>query len=268
MARERLAGDISEDAALGGRLRLLQPRKGHRFGHDAVLLSAATAAKAGDHVVELGAGVGLAGLALAQRVPEARMTLLDIDASLVGLAAENVARNGLAGRVSAVALDVTAPPRQFAAAGLPPGTAAVVMMNPPFNDSARTRPSPDRNRAGAHLAGPGLLAEWVRTASRLLAPGGRLTLIWRAEGLADVLACLERGFGGVCILPVHPNPDAAAIRILVSALKGSRAPLALLSGLALNDLAGKPTPAAEAILRHGATLPMGAPSTPALAGPA
>jgi tRNA1(Val) A37 N6-methylase TrmN6 len=268
MARERVAGDITEDAALGGRLRLLQPRQGHRFGHDAVLLSAATAAQPGDHVIELGAGVGLAGLAVAQRVPETRATLLDIDAALVRLATENAERNGMAARVNALVLDVTAPPPQFAAAGLDPGTAAAVMMNPPFNDSTRARPSPDRNRAGAHLAGPDLLADWVRTASRLLAPGGRLTLIWRAEGLAEVLACLGRGYGGLCILPVQPNPDAAAIRILVSAAKGSRAPLALLPGLALNDLAGKPTPAAEAILRHGATLPMGGPSRAASAAPA
>ena len=33
--------DITEDAFLGGRLRLRQPRKGHRAGHDAMLLAAA-----------------------------------------------------------------------------------------------------------------------------------------------------------------------------------------------------------------------------------
>ena len=50
--------DLTEDGALGGRLRLRQPRRGHRFGHDAVLLAAATAAQPGERVVEFGAGVG------------------------------------------------------------------------------------------------------------------------------------------------------------------------------------------------------------------
>ena len=47
-------------------------------------------------------------------------------------------------------------------------------------------------------------------------------------------------------------PDAPAIRVLVRARKGSRAPLALLPGLMLNDADGKPTAEAEAILRGGA----------------
>ena len=37
--------ETSEDAVLGGRLRLRQPLKGHRVGHDAILLAAATGAR-------------------------------------------------------------------------------------------------------------------------------------------------------------------------------------------------------------------------------
>src|ERR1700716_1966921 len=85
---------ITEDAVLGGRLRLRQPKRGHRVGHDAILLAAATGARAGDHVVDLGAGVGGAGLALAARVPGLHLTLVEIDAVLCGLAAENIALNG------------------------------------------------------------------------------------------------------------------------------------------------------------------------------
>ena len=40
-------GDLTEDAFLGGRLRLRQPLKGHRAGHDAILLAAATGVLAG-----------------------------------------------------------------------------------------------------------------------------------------------------------------------------------------------------------------------------
>ena len=50
--------DVTEDMFLGGQLRLRQPRRGHRAGHDAILLAAATPARAGHRVVEFGAGVG------------------------------------------------------------------------------------------------------------------------------------------------------------------------------------------------------------------
>ena len=116
--------DLTDDAVLGGRLRLWQPRRGHRFGHDAILLAAATPAR--DRAVDLGAGVGAAGLALAARVPGLRVTLVDIRADLAALAALNAARNQLAGRVDAVALDVAASAADYVVAGLPPGTMAGV----------------------------------------------------------------------------------------------------------------------------------------------
>lgn len=60
--------DFTDDLFLGGRLRLRQPRRGHRAGHDAMLLAAATEARPGQRVADLGTGVGAAGLALARRV--------------------------------------------------------------------------------------------------------------------------------------------------------------------------------------------------------
>jgi tRNA1(Val) A37 N6-methylase TrmN6 len=250
---------ITEDAILGGTLRVRQPKRGHRVGHDAMLLAAATAANAGEHAVELGAGVGAAGLALARRVGGLQVTLVEIDASLAALAGQNAALNALGDRVRAVHLDVAASARAFAAAGLPQGCAARVLMNPPFNDTARQNASPDASRRLAHASAEGLLATWVRRAGFLLAPGGTITLIWRADGIAEVLDALGHAFGGIAILPVHPKPDTAAIRVLVGATKGSRAPLRLLAGLALNDADGRPAAQAEAVLRDGAVLPLARP---------
>ena len=148
-------------------------------------------------VVDLGAGVGAAGLALALRVAGTRVTLVEIDAGLAALAAENAQVNGLAARVGSTVLDVAAPARAFAAAGLAPESTARVLMNPPFNDPARQRTSPDRQRRLAHAGPGGTLAAWIKAAARLLRPGGTLTLIWRADGLADVLRALDAAFGGV-----------------------------------------------------------------------
>jgi len=252
MAAERAA--TSDDAVLGGRLVLRQPRKGYRVGHDAILLAAACSVRPGEHLVDLGAGVGAAGLAVARRVGGVAVTLVEVERGLVALAGVNAARNDLAKRVRAVCLDVSARPVAFAASGLAPGGADQVLMNPPFN--VAHNPSPDRRRRLAHRAAPDTLRLWLRTAARLLRPGGTLTLIWRADGLDVVLSGLADGFGGVAVLPVHPKPGAPAIRVLVRAIKGSRAPLSLLPGFALADAAGKPTEEAEAVLREAAALPL------------
>jgi tRNA1(Val) A37 N6-methylase TrmN6 len=249
--------ETTDDAVLGGRLRIVQMKRGHRVGHDAILLAAATAARPGDRVVEFGSGVGAAGLALAVRCPEVDVTLVELDPELSAIAAENVTRNGLGSRVRVVTLDVNAPADEFSAHGIGLGSADHVLMNPPFNDLARSNVSPDPARRAAHTAGEGLLAQWIGSAERILHSAGGLTLIWRADGLAGVLAALDDGFGEVAVLPVHGREGAPAIRVLINARKGSRAPLKLLPGLNLNDEAGRPTEAAEAGLGGAQALSSG-----------
>jgi tRNA1(Val) A37 N6-methylase TrmN6 len=129
-------------------------------------------------------------------------------------------------------------------------------MNPPFNNPARQNVSPDPERRAAHTAADGVLATWVAAASWALHSAGTLTLIWRADGLADVLAALGERFGDIAVLPVHGRAGQSAIRVLVRARKGSRAPLTLLPGLMLNDEEGRPTAEAEAVLRGAEPLPL------------
>ena len=250
-----LLADTTEDAFLGGRLHLRQPRSGHRAGHDAMLLAAATMVRPGDRVVEFGAGVGAAGLALAKRATGAiALTLVEIEPLLARLARDNAAANGLAADV--LVLDVTAPVEAFAANALAPDTADVVLMNPPFNDAARHRASPDEARASAHVADAETLDAWIHAARRLLKSGGALTLIWRADGLSQVLAALGRGFGSLVILPVHGDGGRPAIRVLVRAVKGGKAPTRILAGLLLNDESGLPNKEVAKMLAGEGVLPL------------
>jgi len=251
MAAEQ--SEMSEDAVLGGRLVLRQPLNGHRVGHDAILLAAATSARAGEHMIDLGAGVGAAGLAVARRIEGVAVTLVEIDPVLAALAGENAVRNALAERVRTVCLDVAAPAAAFTAAGLAPAAADRVLMNPPFN-APQQLASPDPGRRLAHSASRDTLDRWVGAAARLLRPTGVITLIWRADALDSLLAALAAGFGAVTLLPIHPKPGAPAIRVLARAVKASRAPLSLLPGFILADAAGRPTAQAEAVLRRGALL--------------
>ncbi len=246
--------DVTEDAFLGGQLRLKQPRSGHRAGHDAILLAAATSAQPGDRVVEFGAGVGTAGLALAKRVKELGLILAEIEPELAALARANAAANAIAAEI--VVLDVTADAQAFAAKGLMPDSADIVLMNPPFNDPARHRGSPDQARQSAHVATEDTLAAWVHAARRILKSGGALTLIWRADGLADVLTALSRGFGSLSVLAVHGEAGKPAIRILVRAVKGGRAPTRILPGLMLNEESRVPKKEVQQILAGRAALPL------------
>jgi len=253
--RDRSDQNLTDDALLGGRLQLLQPARGHRAGHDALLLAASVPADA-RRAVDLGAGVGTAGLALAARVPGVEVCLVEIDPATADLAARNAARQvpNLSHRVTVVTADVASLAKPSGPALPAPRAADVVLMNPPFNDPARHRISPRDQRALAHSLDDTDITPWLRAAERLLGAGGRLHLIHRPEALAALLDAMKGRFGAIAIRPVHGKPDAPAIRILVSAIKGRRTPVTLLPGLVLADSEGKPTPEATRLLRGEAGL--------------
>lgn len=246
--------DLTEDAFLGGQLRLRQLKTGHRAGHDAVLLAAATAAKAGDRVADLGSGIGVAGLSVARRVGGIDLVLVEIDPTLADLARHNAAANDIAAEV--LVLDIEADAATFAALGLMPDSVDVVLMNPPFNDPARHRRSPNEARGIAHVATETTLAKWTHAARRILKSKGVLTMIWRADGIVEVLSALDHGFGSLEILPVHGDVREPANRILVRAVKGGRAPTRIHPALMLNDESGLPNKQVQKVLAGKGILPL------------
>jgi tRNA1(Val) A37 N6-methylase TrmN6 len=243
--------DTTTDTVLGGRVQLVQPRRGHRAGHEAVLLAAAVPAAPGDRVLDLGAGVGTAAFCLAARVAVGYLTLVEIDPVLAALAEQNAAANGYGNRTRVIVMDALARGTPREKAGLLVGAIDRVITNPPFHDAARHRASPAPGRRLAHSGGDDMLAGFLRTAVSVLRPGGTVTLIHRADQPEALLAALRGRFGGVTLRPIHPKPGAPAVRLIASGIKGSRAPTAILPGLVLQDGEGRPTAEAEAILREG-----------------
>ena len=82
-------GELSTDAFLGGRLSIMQPIRGYRAAADPVLLAAAVPARAGDAVLELGCGAGVASLCLGQRVPGLIQFGLELQPAYAALARRN-----------------------------------------------------------------------------------------------------------------------------------------------------------------------------------
>ena len=236
------------DAFLGGRLRLHQPPRGaHRAGTDGVLLARLLAAAPGERLCDLGSGPGIVGLASAILRPGVCVTLVERDPALADLARANAALNGVAAEV--IEADVLAPGRAREEAGLTPDRFDCVLTNPPFFEDGRYRPSPDAAKATAHGFPAEGLDGWIRTCASILRPGGRLGMIHRADALPRCLAALAGRFGGIAVRPVHAKPEEPAIRILVSAVKGSRAPFSLVPPLVLHGPDGRFTPEADALHR-------------------
>ncbi len=241
---------LSDDKFLCGRLRLLQPLKGYRAATDPVLLAAACPAVAGESVLDLGCGAGAASLCLGLRVPGLRLAGLELQPSYADLARRNAERNGIAVDVHEgdLARVPAALRRDF----------DHVIANPPYYHAAGS-PSPVAARARAmQVETP--LSDWVAAATRRLRPGGWLTLICGTDGLPAVLSAIPPKLGSAAVLPLAPREGRAALRVIVQARKGGRAPFRLLApfviheGPAHNGDRESYTPAANAVLRDAADL--------------
>lgn len=251
-----MSPDLTDDAFLGGALQLLQPRSGYRAGVDAVLLASAVRVTPDrvDSVLDVGAGVGTAGLCVARRLPECEVVLFEREPALTAVAHQNILRNGLEEGARVVEGDLGIGESALSALGLMPDSFDHVLANPPFHSAGRGTPAQNPLKSAAHAMTDDDLDAWVRFMARMTAPRGTATMIHKAEALGRVLAAFAGRFGDLRVLPILPRRGEAAIRVLVQGIKGSRAPLVLLDGLVLHGEGNRFTGEAEAILRLGAAL--------------
>jgi tRNA1(Val) A37 N6-methylase TrmN6 len=239
--------ELTDDAFLGGRLQAWQPAQGFRAGLDSVTLAAAVPARAKERVCELGSGVGVAALCLAARVRDLHVTAVEIDEDLAALAEANAKRNNAIAEV--VVADVLKRPRTLARQSF-----HHVLTNPPFHDIAKGTRAPQAVKARATSANLNDLVTWLRFARALTRPKGTVTAILPPEQIPLALQALSPNGQGVEIIPLWPKPGALAKRIIIRVRMNAKAPLQLHAGLVLNTTAGKPTPEAEAVLRHAQAL--------------
>jgi tRNA1(Val) A37 N6-methylase TrmN6 len=260
-AGERFAAkpQVTIDAFLGGLVEAVQPAAGHhRAGLEAVLLASSLPATTRGVVIDLGAGVGVAGFCVAARRAETKVILVERDRVAVECARAACAlpaNAAFADRIEIVETDIET------RKGLTPGAAGAVVFNPPFRDPSAASSSPEKARAAAHMLDEGGLDPWFRAAAGLLSPGGEATVIFAGDGLDRILSAAKGRFGAFDILPIAPRIGEPAHRVLVRGVKGSRAPLRLLPPIVLHGETGNGfRPEIEAILRGGSDLASVAPS--------
>ena len=187
--------------------------------------SAASApVRPGDVVMDVGAATGAVGLMVADRQREARFVFVERDPALAELCRRNCRDNDVPGEVAVA--DVLDKASRLAA-GLRSESAD--------HRRSPTRPSwkrgrrgsrPDTGRAAAHALPAGGLGSWLKACTGLLKPKGTAGPDPSCgPGPAECLQSLETWLGSLAIRFVHPDADRPAIRVLLSGVKGSRAPL-------------------------------------------
>lgn len=241
---EQVKGVLTEDAMLGGKIRLQQPKEGFRAAIDTVFLAAAIPAKAGQCVLEAGTGSGAAALCLAHRVEGVKITGIDVNPRMVLLADANIQLNRKAETIRVAVGDVAGRlPEDFDAAF------DHVMMNPPYLPDTSTHVSPNADRALATVESGADLKRWLKYGHDALRSKGYLTVIHRADRLDEVIQSLSPNMAGIAVLPLWPRDGEEAKRVIVQTRKGVRSPARILPGLVIHEADGSYTEAAAAVLK-------------------
>lgn len=160
-----------------------------KVGTDSVLLGSWCDCAGARTVLDLGAGSGLLALMIAQRLPEAVITAVEIDPGACGAAASNFEASPWSGRLSVVCADALAivpdarypimRKRHAASLQVGIGRADLIVCNPPYFIGGLQ--SPDSKRALArHSAGLSPESA-VEIAARILSPSGSLAMVTPAD---------------------------------------------------------------------------------------
>jgi release factor glutamine methyltransferase len=148
-------------------------------------------------VLDVGTGTGAIALAIADEVPDARVTAIDSSPGALALARENLDLTGINGRVQLVEQDLTS--------GLGEGQFDLVVSNPPYVEPEELETlQPEVRDWEPHVAlvAKGATEAVARAATEALRPGGWLVLetsATKGERVEQLLA--ELGYEQVTITP-------------------------------------------------------------------
>jgi len=219
--------DETLESLFGGRLKVLQKKKGYRYTIDSVLLAHFVEPKKRDRIIELGAGSGVISLLLAFRNPGVRVTGLEIQADLADMAARSVSMNGLEERVKMICGDA-----RKAAEFLETRSQDVAVFNPPYRKIGSGQVNPATEKALSRHEIAGSIADFLKAASHALEPGGRICMIYPCSRMVEAIHRMRAGkMEPKRLRMVHSKPGSRGDFILVEGMKGGGEELAVLPPL-------------------------------------
>lgn len=235
----------SVDTLFDGALKLEQGLRGYRFNVDAVLLSAFAHRVVGDHILDVGAGVGPVGLGLSRLKDIRHVDLVERQPRLAALARANIERNQLGDRCAVIECsiqDLKGKKRHYDGA----------VMNPPYFRCGAGRQSPSTERALARHEVHGTIDALVAATVRHLYPQAPLCVVYPAERLGALFAALDAvARRNIQLQSVLPYDNAAATIVLVAARASKVHTTTVLEPLILHDVDRNYTETAAQIVRRG-----------------
>jgi tRNA1Val (adenine37-N6)-methyltransferase len=231
------------DRILEGKLRVVQKVKGCRFSIDALLLSHFIRLKAGDSILDLGAGGGIVSLILATRRICGRIAGLDIQQDLIDMARRSAHMNDMTDSVEFICGDLRRIKSLFGA-----GAFSAVAFNPPYRRLRSGRMNPDIEKAVARHELHATLDDFLKAAAHCLKTKGRVFVIYPAARAVNLLRRMQAlHLEPKRMLPVYSSAASEGQFLLVEGLKGGNESLRVLPPLFIYDEEGKYSEAMQRI---------------------
>ncbi len=164
-----------------GNFKIFQYAKGHRYSTDDVVTAwfGTMCAPRVERAADLGSGIGSVAMIAAWRLPGARFWTVEAQEASIRLARKSVRYNGLEERFTLLHGDLR-DPDLFAS--LPPFD--LVLGSPPYFPPGSAREAEHPQAVPARIEVRGTVADYARTAARILAPGGVFAFVFSDRGRA------------------------------------------------------------------------------------
>ena len=228
--------DVTRDSISlrgAGIVQITQPKKGHRFTLDSILLADFCRIKPDERVLEPGAGTGIISILLARKIPKATFFAVEVQPDAARLCRQNVLKNELDDHVIVLERDI----RQLPPSVLPKTFEAIV-ANPPYTKLGTGRKSPGPERQTARQDQSAGLEAWLDL-HYSLKNKGRYFIVFPANRVAELTSLMRsRKLEPKRARFVHPYHDKPAALVLIEAVKSAGVGLEVMPPLIVHEQGG------------------------------
>jgi tRNA1(Val) A37 N6-methylase TrmN6 len=228
--------DFSNDTLIWPDLKLVQPRKGYRYGLDTVVRSRLVKNKKDADLLEIGSGSGVALFIIARRGGFRSLTGIEIDKELYCASLKNLETNRASSRIKFVHGDI----RKYSLSCKK--KFEIIISNPPFYGKGSGRLSKDSRERGARHELSLNLAQMLDCTTRLLSQKGSLYLVYNSDRTGEVIHELyQRKIMPKVLMPVYPKHPKDSNLIWLKAVNNAKSGLKLIGPLVCYDQSGRKT---------------------------